>query len=177
MQELLLVTNQRKQWRVTAWGGVVAGLLVGVGLTSVVGFMLFDREHYAALVRETTVKAAYESKLLVAGNEIRAKERAFSGEPIAYLAQAQEANSMRLRTILTKFPIFKSDTLKEVFAELSSEVKEQAQTSQSLRQVLTSPDTSKSARCGISTNNVDSPKLWSNENVSFHKDGWRGIAQ
>lgn len=176
MQELLLVTNRRTRFRATVVGGGVAGLLVGVCLSSIAGFMLSDRQQNSAVAREASLKAGYEAQLSTARERIKDKERTFSGAPLSFLAQRQEANVLQLQRILAQFPPFKSDVYKGVFANLVEEVERQAKDSQELRTVLTSADSSPSSRCVLATKGVVTPSLWSSGAITFHREGWRGFS-
>lgn len=175
MQELLLVTNRRTRLRVTAWGGVVAGMLVGGCLTAIAGYTLIERQQTAAHGRESALKADYETKLRVVTVEAKNKERVYSGGPLAYLVRSQEANLANLQERLTKFPAFKTDVYKDSFTGLSDEIARQAKESRALLTVLSASDTAPGARCAIAPSDVATPSLWSNGNATFYKNGWRGV--
>ncbi|ABD72002.1 hypothetical protein Rfer_4316 (plasmid) [Rhodoferax ferrireducens T118] len=175
MQELLLVTNRRTRLRVTAWGGVVAGMLVGVCLSAIAGYTLIERQQTAAHSRESALKADYETKLRDFTVEAKNRERVYSGVPMAYLVRAQEANLADLQERLTKFPAFKTDVYKDLFSELSDEIARQAKESRALLTVLSASDTAPAARCAIASSDVGTPSLWSNGKASFYKNGWRGV--
>lgn len=189
MQELLLVTNRRTQWKVTVFGGVLMGLLIGVGLSAVAGIALYDRHQAFALSREAAIKVDYEKRLTAAGDEIkrvgeenkrlgeefRHKEDSFSGAPVVYLAQSSRAKLLQLRTIIDKFPDFKTDSYKVVFAELTRELDKQLTDSTVLRDALVSSKAVPALRCALAPQESGSPSLWSNGTVTYRTDGWSGV--
>ncbi len=175
MQELLLVTNRRTRLRVTAWGGVVGGLLVGVCLSAIAGYTLIERQQTAAHGRVSAMRADYETRLRVVTTEAKNRARVYSGDPLAYLVRAQEANLSNLQERLTKFPAFKTDVYKDLFTDLSDEIARQSKESSALLTALNASDTVPAARCAIAPSDVATPSLWSNGNASFYKNGWRGV--
>lgn len=182
MQELLLVTNRRTQVKITVWGGVVMGLLVGVSLSALAGVSLYERQQAQALSRETALKVSYEKRLTVAGDEIKRvgeeikhKENSFSGAPVVYLAQSNRAKLVQLRNIMGKFPEFKTDSYKVVFAELTRELDKQVTDSTVLSNALMSSSAVPALRCALAPHESGSPSLWTNGSVTYRADGWSGV--
>ena len=179
MQELLLVTNRQRRWRVTTFGAVLIGLLAGASVAGTAGWIYAERLQTVALAREAALKAPVEAKmaeLAGLGATLKAKESALSGEPVSLLVLQHESDLVHLQQLVARFPTFKTETFKQPFVDLRAEVDRQTSTMRDLHQALSSSTLGKNAKCSLSSG-VGSAPLWQKDGLGLYADGWRGAVK
>lgn len=176
MQELMVGTNRLPPRRVTALGGGLMGLVMGVLISYGTYAVMLQGQRSDAANELAQVRSAMQSKIDALQAEGRRQAMSQTGAPTLYLARQTEANAMGVRKVLDQFPAFKTDPYKQLFVDLASLVDHQRAQARELITSLSDPQLEPAARCRASATALSGEALWSNDGVTLARDGWRGVS-
>ena len=169
-------TDRLPPRRVTALGGGVIGLSIGLLVSFLVGWAVLDQQKNAAILSEAKTRASLEGTISAMREEAEKKQRHVSGLPVLRVAQVGESNTLAIRKLMDQFPPFKTDPYKQLFADLGGLVDQQRQHSSELIAALSDASVEHDARCKVIDGQSTAAPLWAYGIMTFGKDGWRGVS-
>lgn len=175
MQELMVGTNRLPPRRVTALGGGLIGLILGILVSYGSYAVMLHGQRNEATSQMAHLRAESQRKLDEQTAATRTQIASLTGMPTLYLAHRMESNALELRKIMDQFPVFKTDPYKQLFMDLAGLVDQQRAQARSLISALSDPQLDQSARCRAASTPLVGDPLWGSDGVSFAKDGWRGV--
>lgn len=176
MQELMVGTNRLPPRRVTALGGGLIGLILGILVSYGTFAVMLHGQRNEATNQMAQLRAEGQKKLDEQSATNRAQMASLTGVPSLFLSHRLESNALELRKIMDQFPAFKTDPYKQLFTDLTGLVDEQRAQARSLITALSDPGLESGARCRTPSTPLVGDPLWSREGASFAKDGWRGVS-
>ena len=175
MQEVLLGTDRLPARRMKALAGGVLGFITGVTIASAAGWTVLQEERFNAAANAARIREEVATAITTARADILAKQAKISNGPIRNVAALNEQNSTAILAAMAKFPTFKTEPYKQLFADLTGLVRKQQDQSIYLIQALRDPSLANAMACTVAQGNASVSPLWSTESLSLSGDGWRGV--
>ena len=181
LREVLIATRRTTRWRVTAFGGLLAGILLTLAFVLPVADFLYKKQGSYFRGKANASTAAHQKELAALNARIEGLNAnlavARKGDPLIFLSNYEADSIKRIETLVDSFPDFKSPRHATAFNQIREEVITQATQSRALRRVLQAAAQSNANLCGRDDTTDDLKPLWSYDSVGFSLAGWRGLPQ